>query len=45
MTWEEDFSGADGASRSDDNDARSICTIVPHELESVKEVEEQVARQ
>jgi hypothetical protein len=29
----------------DDHDARSVCTIVPHELESVdEEDEEQIAR-
>jgi hypothetical protein len=34
-----------GGEDGDDHDARSLCTIVPHELESVdEEDEEQIAR-
>jgi hypothetical protein len=36
---EDDFGG--GASESDNNDARSICTIIPHELERVEEGDEE----
>jgi hypothetical protein len=45
---EEDFSSSvgSGGSGSDDDNVRSICTIVPHELERVKgEDEEQMGRQ
>jgi TATA-binding protein-associated factor Taf7 len=35
-----------GGEDGDDDDARGVCTIVPHELESVEEEdEEQIARQ
>jgi hypothetical protein len=38
--------GVGGWGDGDDDDARSVCTIVPHELESIEEEdEEQIARQ